>query len=166
MVAIVYGSSTLNTQFAAERVLAAFGSDDVALHNVTEISVDLLRRYTGFVFVTSTWGAGDLQDDWEVFFPSLDAFDFSGRTVALVGLGDQENYPDQFCDSIRLLYDKVIERGGRIVGGTATEGYTFKVSRSIVDGRFVGLVIDEDNQADKTDERIRKWVKSIRGEFT
>lgn len=161
MVAIVYGSSTLNTQFAAERIHAAFGPDRADLHNVKDVSVELLGPYTGLVFVSSTWGAGDLQDDWELFFPQLDAMDFAGKTVALVGLGDQENYPDHFCDSIRLLYDKVRERGGRVVGETATEGYTFKSSRSIISGRFIGLVIDEDNQADQSDQRIRDWVASI-----
>lgn len=161
MVAIVYGSSTLNTQFAAERVHAAYGADTAELFNVTEVSADLLDRYSGLVFVSSTWGVGDLQDDWEDFFPQLDAVDFSGKTVALVGLGDQENYPDHFCDSIRLLYDKVMERGGRVVGETDTEGYTFKASRSVINGRFIGLVIDEDNQADQSDQRIRQWVASI-----
>jgi len=161
MVAIVYGSSTLNTQYTAERIHAAFGADRAELHNVRDVSVDLLNRYSGFVFISSTWGVGDLQDDWEVFFPQLDAMDMTGTAVALVGLGDQENYPDHFCDSIRLLYDKVIERGGRVVGQTDTEGYTFKSSRSLVGGRFVGLVIDEDNQADLSDQRIRDWVASI-----
>lgn len=161
MVAIVYGSSTLNTQFTAERIRAAFGADTAVLYNVQDVSVELLRQYSRLVFVTSTWGSGDLQDDWEVFYPQLDAIDFTGKTVGLVGLGDQENYPNQFCDGIRWLYDKVIERGGRIVGETGTKGYTFKLSRSTIKGRFVGLVIDEDNQADRTDQRVRDWVRAF-----
>jgi flavodoxin I len=161
MLAIVYGSSTLNTQYVAERLHAAFGSDTARLYNVKEITPEAFQEFRSFVFVTSTWGAGDLQDDWEVFFPHLDSIDFSGKTVGLVGLGDQENYPDQFCDSIRILHDKVIQRGGSVVGFTGTDGYKFKTSRSVKDGRFVGLVIDEDNQSDQTDERIQGWVRSV-----
>ncbi len=165
MVAIVYGSSTLNTQFVAERLLAAFGSAVAELYNVTDVSVELLQRYDGLVFVSSTWGSGELQDDWERFFPRLDTLDLSDTPVGLVGVGDQENYPEQFCDSIRLLHDKVIERGGRVVGSTSTDGYSFKTSRSVEKGRFIGLVIDEDNQADRTDERIRDWVRGVAPEL-
>jgi flavodoxin I len=33
------------------------------------------------------------------------------------------------------------------------------------DDKFVGLVIDEHQQADKTDERIAKWVEMLKKEM-
>ena len=165
MVAIIYGSSTMNTEYVSQRLAAAFGSDHEILHNVKGIDPAIIEGSPSVIFVTSTWGAGDLQDDWEEFLPRLEEMDFSGKVVGLVGVGDQENYPDTFCDGISHLYEVVVRRGGRIVGTTETEGYNFKQSRSVKDGDFVGLVLDEDNQADRTDERIRDWVAAVTGEF-
>lgn len=165
MVAIVYGSSTLNTEFVSQRLAAAFGSERADLHNVKDATPQLITDRSGLVFVTSTWGTGDLQDDWETFFPQLETISFDGKTVGLVGVGDQENYPETFCDSIAILYETVVARGGRIVGMTDTAGYNFRTSRAVRDGRFMGLIVDEDNQADLTDERIREWVKLVSPEM-
>ncbi|HKK49608.1 MAG TPA: flavodoxin [Alkalispirochaeta sp.] len=165
MVTIIYGSSTLNTEYVSQRLAAAFGPDRAELFNVSTIASDLIRERRSLVFVSSTWGVGDLQDDWEAFFPQVEDIDFSDKTVALVGVGDQENYPETFCDSIAILYDAVTDRGGTIVGWTDTDDYTFTSSRAVRDGRFIGLVIDEDNQADRTDNRIREWVKHVSAAF-
>ncbi len=161
MVAIIYGSSTLNTEYVSQRLAAAFGPDRAELFNVSTISPGLIKDRGSLVFVSSTWGVGDLQDDWEAFLPQVETLDFSGKTVALVGVGDQDNYPETFCDSIAILYDMVIGQGGTIVGWTDTEGYSFTSSRAVRDGRFIGLIIDEDNQADRTNDRIREWVKQV-----
>lgn len=165
MVTIVYGSSTLNTEYVSQRLAAAFGTDQAELFNVQDISEDLLNDRKNLVLVTSTWGAGDLQDDWEEFFPRFQTVSLGGKTVGLVGVGDQENYPETFCDSISILYDAVIAQGGRIVGETDTEGYVFRQSRAVRNGRFMGLIVDEDNQSDRTDERIREWVRDVSSHF-
>ncbi len=162
MVAVIYGSTTLNTEFVAQRLLRAFGESVADLHNIRELDPQLIANRSSLVFVTSTWGAGDLQDDWEDFLPRLGDIDMSGKTVALVGVGDQENYPDAFCDSIRILYDFVVSRGAAVVGETGTEGYKFRFSRAVRDGMFVGLVLDEDSQSSMTDERILLWVQQVR----
>ena len=36
------------------------------------------------------------------------------------------------------------------------------ISKAQIDDKFVGLVIDEDNQSDLTDERIKNWVNEIK----
>lgn len=162
MIAVIYGSSTLNTEYSAQRIHAAFGDDVADLHNVKYLEPQLIEERKNLVFVSSTWGTGDLQDDWELFFPQLDSIDFTDKTVGLVGLGDQENYPDTFCDGISLLFDKVHERGGTVIGTTSIEGYSFTRSKAVRDGVFVGLILDEDNQASKSGERIQEWVSLYR----
>ncbi|TVR73971.1 MAG: flavodoxin, partial [Spirochaetaceae bacterium] len=162
MVTIMYGSSTLNTEFVAQRIAQAFGEGKAELHNVRTADPLVVAQRAGLVFITSTWGTGDLQDDWESFLPRLEHIDLSGKVIGLVGVGDQVNYPDNFCDSIMILHDFVRARGGRTVGATSMEGYKFRHSRAVRDGMFVGLVLDEDSQADLSDERIRKWVRSVR----
>ena len=49
-----------------------------------------------------------------------------------------------------------------MIGAVSTDGYTFDESTSVVDGKFVGLALDEDNESDKTDERIAAWVDEIK----
>jgi len=42
-----------------------------------------------------------------------------------------------------------------------TDGYTFEQSAAVVDGRFVGLVIDQRTQGMFTDERIDAWLAQV-----
>jgi len=162
-IGIFFGSSTGNTRDVSVKLQEALGGD---LHDITEVEAEDMAGYTYLVFAASTWGAGDLQDDWEDFFPNLDDIDFTGKKVAIMGLGDQVNYGDKFVDGMFSLAEKVQEKGGIVVGSTSTEGYDHASSEAAVNGRFVGLVIDEDNQSDKTDERIRTWVAELKNHFT
>ena len=44
--------------------------------------------------------------------------------------------------------------------------YEFNESLGLMnDDLFYGLVIDEDNQQDQTDQRIKKWVKQIKNKL-
>jgi hypothetical protein len=52
--------------------------------------------------------------------------------------------------------------GAEIVGGWPTEGYTFEQSAAVVDGRFVGLVIDQRTQGLLTEARLDAWVDQVR----
>ena len=38
----------------------------------------------------------------------------------------------------------------------------FEESTAVVDGQFVGLVIDEDNEADLSDDRVARWADTSR----
>jgi flavodoxin I len=161
-IGIFYGSSTGNTKDVSVKLQAALGGD---LHNITDVDADTISGYRYLVFATSTWGAGDLQDDWEDFFPTLDDVDFSGKKVGIMGLGDQENYGDTFVDGMTVLSEKIEEKGGSVVGFTSTDGYNYDNSAAEKDGQFVGLVIDEDNQSDDTAVRIKAWVADLKKEF-
>ncbi len=164
-VAIVYGSTTGNTYDVAEKLQNEWSGSECDLVNITDADPELFERYDFFIFGVSTWGAGDLQDDWEEFFPTLDEIDLTGKTVAIMGLGDQENYSDQYADCVSTLHDKVVDRGAKVVGYTSPEGYTYTTSRAERDGKLLGLLLDEDNQAAQTDTRIRKWVADLKKRF-
>lgn len=64
-----------------------------------------------------------------------------------------------------VLAEKVEEQGGAIVGHTSTDGYEYDNSEAEKDGKFIGLVIDEDNQSDLTDERVKKWASELKGQL-
>lgn len=164
-VGIVYGSTTGNTRDVSAKLQRLFGEDQSDLIDVTETDIETLSQYDNLIFAVSTWGAGDLQDDWEAFFPELKEMDFTGKSVAIMGLGDQVNYPEAFADAVAILADLVTSSGGRVVGRTSPEGYTYTVSRAEREGRFLGLVIDEDNQGTLTDQRLKDWVDQLRKEL-
>ena len=64
-----------------------------------------------------------------------------------------------------ILAEKITSLGGKTVGQTSTEGYDYEESKAVVDGKFVGLALDEDNQAELTDERVANWVAQLKSAF-
>ena len=137
----------------------------IELHNIADSDPQLLLSYDNIILGASTWGFGELQSDWENFLPGFDNLDLSGKTVTLFGLGDQVNYADVFLDAMGTIYEKVRERGASTVGAWPTDGYDFSASTAVMNGNFVGLAIDADNQDDMTPGRVSEWVSGIQGQF-
>ena len=113
---------------------------------------------------SSTWGAGDLQDDWYDFIGKLKNENLSGKLVGLFGCGDSGSYPATFCDAMGHLYDDLSGTGCRFIGACDTAGYSFDSSEAVRDGKFVGLALDETNEDDRTAERIAAWVETLKKE--
>lgn len=160
MKAIFYASSTGNTEDVANKIkekLENFELIDIASQGVSKVS-----ECDSLIIGTPTWGEGDLQDDWEDSFDELQEIDFSNKTVALFGLGDQENYYDEFVNAMGTMYEALESKGANIIGFTSTQGYEYEESTAELDGKFVGLVLDEDNQPELTDERIANWISDIK----
>lgn len=159
---VVYGSSTGTCQGIAEKIGDKLGAEVVDVANLTD---DQVNGAENLVLGTSTWGAGELQDDWYDGLNTLKALDLSGKTVALFGCGDSESYSDTFCGGMDEIYTALKDKGVKFVGAVSTDGYTFDDSASVVDGMFVGLALDDVNEDDKTDDRIDTWIDSIKGEL-
>ena len=164
-IGIFFGSSTGNTESAAEAIAQAFGAGAATVTNIAATSADEILGFDNIIFGVSTWGAGDLQDDFEDFMGTLEEMDFSGKKVAVFGLGDQESYPDTFVDGMGIIARAVKAGGGTIVGATSTEGITFDSSEAVEGDRFVGLALDEDNQSELSADRIAAWVASLKEAF-
>lgn len=158
-IAIVYGSSTGATEAVAEKIQALF--DDAALFNAESVSVDDLKPYDFLIFGASTTGVGDLQDDWEVLLPKVEKMDFTGKKVALFSLGDSASFSTSFAGAMYYIY-KALKGKVEIVGSVATDGYTFDDSDAVIDGRFIGLALDEDNEYNETDARLTAWVEDLK----
>ncbi len=164
-IAIIYGSTTDNTRDAAEKIAEKLSEFSPQLKDVAKCSVDDFTAADCLILGTSTWGAGDLQDDWYDVIPKLKTVDLSDKIVALFGLGDASSYSDTFVDGMGELYEFFAEKGCKIVGFVATAEYTFDDSRAVLGDEFVGLPLDADNESDLTDERIAAWVESIKQSF-
>ncbi len=163
-VSVYFGSSSGNTEDAAQSIAQGLGGGASAT-NITDTTADEILENDVIIFGVSTWGTGDLQDDFEDFMPTLEDMDFSGKKVALVGLGDQENYPDTFVDAMGTVGKACREAGATLIGTTSTDGYTFDSSTAEENGRFMGLVLDEDNQSEMSQDRIAAWVEQLKGEM-
>lgn len=162
--AIFYASSTGNTSGVAKDIAKILGS--VETFDIASSGVEKIKEYDKIILGSSTWGEGDLQDDWEELWDDFSEIDFSGKIVALFGLGDQDGYPDNYVDAMGLIYEKVIENGAKVVGlWDVTDEYFHDESHAIKDGSFVGLALDDDNQNELTQERVTAWCEQIRSEI-
>ena len=155
--AIFYGSTTGTTEMVAGKVGELLGAEVLS---ATEI--DRVEEYDFVIFATSTWGMGDLQDDWYEALDKWKTKNLSGKKVGLIGIGDQFGFGDTFVDGIGTIYEEIKDMGINLVGKTSTDGYSFSGSKAVVDDEFVGLVIDENNQSELTDERINAWVEKVK----
>ncbi len=157
---VIYGSSTGTCQSIAEKIAAKLGVEAI---DVANLNADAVSEAENLILGTSTWGAGELQDDWVDGLETLKGLDLNGKTVALFGCGDAESYGDTFCGAMAEIYNEIKDKGVTFVGAVPTDGYTFDDSEAVIDGKFVGLALDDVNEDDKTDERIDAWIDSIKG---
>ncbi|MBP3787693.1 MAG: flavodoxin FldA [Prevotella sp.] len=155
---VIFGSSTGTCEAIAEKIGSRLGAEVL---NVQDLTADVVDANDNLILGTSTWGAGELQDDWFDGINVLKSADLSSKTIALFGCGDCESYGDTFVGGIGELYDAIKNSGASIVGAVSTDGYTFDDSAAVVDGQFVGLPLDDVNEDDKTDGRIDAWIAQI-----
>ena len=155
---VVFCSSTGNCQGFAEIIAQKLKAD---ISDVNDINIEKLAEYDNLVLGTSTWGSGEMQDDWYDGVGKLKDADLSGKTVALFGCGDADSYSDTFCGGMREIYDTVKASGANILGGVDAAEYTYDDSESVVDGKFVGLALDVNEDETKSEGRIDKWIQSI-----
>ncbi len=163
-VGLFYGSTTGKTADAAEQVQSALGGNNVVdMYDIADTEVSSLAEYECLIIACPTWNIGDLQDDWEAIFDDLDSVDFSGKTVAYFGTGDQIGYADNFMDAMGKLEAKIASLGGKTVGYWPADAYEHSESLAIREGnQFCGLALDDDNEADKSEERIQAWSAQVK----
>lgn len=162
---IFYGSTTGTTEAVANKIAEVLNIPASDVHDVSKLTAELAGAYDVLILGTSTWGDGELQDDWYDGVKVLKGMNLSDKTVALFGCGDSESYSDTFCDGMGVLYEDLKDSGCRFIGKVPTADYTFDSSISAINGYFVGLAIDEMNESDKTDERIANWANQIKADL-
>ncbi len=166
-VGLFFGSQTGNTETIAEQIQEELGGDSVvALHEISDASPDDFSGYDCIIVGCPTWDLGGIQSDWDGFYEGdLDSIDFSGKKIAYFGPGDQVGYSENFQDAMGLLEEKISGLGGETVGHWSTDGYEHEASKAVKNGKFVGLALDEDNQPELTDERVKAWTAQIKSAF-
>ncbi len=166
-IGLFYGSSTCYTEMAGEKIRAVLGEERVDFFNINETPIITAQFYDFIILGIPTWDYGELQEDWEDIWEEIDEVDFSGKKVALYGLGDQVGYPEWFLDAMGYLHSKVVARGATPCGYWPKAGYEFEASKALTpDGQyFVGLALDEENEFALSETRIKQWCEQILDEF-
>jgi len=166
-IGLFFGSDEGNTQDIAQRIQQRLGEQHCAVHDIADVTQLEFADYHKVILGIPTWDFGQIQSDWEEFWDDISEVNFTGKTVALFGLGDQFGYGDFFLDAMGMLHDVIVTNGAKIVGHWPTEGYEFDASKAkVVDQPlFVGLALDEDQQPELTRARLDKWCTQIHKQF-
>ncbi|MEJ2455102.1 MAG: flavodoxin [Candidatus Thiodiazotropha sp.] len=173
-IGIFFGTDSGTTRLIAKKIARALkqrvGDDRVAKPvNINRVTADALLAYDVLILGTPTYAEGGLpgkasrnnEESWMEFLPGLQGTDFSGRQIALYGLGDQEEYPESFLDAMRDLYDAFAATGAEMIGTSPIDGFEFKQSRAVEQDHFIGLALDQHLQHLLTDQRIEAWLDQV-----
>ncbi len=163
--AIIYSFHTQKSKKVAEKIIEAYGKDNIDAINAEEITTATFEGYDNFILSAPTWFDGELPNYWDEFVPDLEEMDLKNKTFAVFGLGDQKGYPENFCDAIGILVEILENCGANIIGKIPNEGYTFESSRALREKEFVGLPLDQENQARLTQNRVENWVSQLKKEM-
>lgn len=133
---------------------------------IADVDLGSLTKYDGLIVGSPTWNTGaDSQrsgTSWDNLLDDIKALKLNGKKVAVYGLGDQVSYGDYYCDAMEELYSTFKAAGADMVGNWPSTGYEHAFSKAeITKGKFCGLALDEDNQGDQTEARVKKWIGQV-----
>ena len=134
---VIYGSTTGMTEAVAAKIANSLGAQvfNVNAADAAAFDAELL------VLGSSTWGVGDLQDDWAAKLDEVKG-NFAGKKVAVFGLGDSQGFADSFCVAADTIANAAKDAGATLVGEV--------------------LKLDETNEADQTDGKIAAWIAPLK----
>jgi len=137
---IVYGSTMGNTEKLTEKIIYELNSDklEITSKNVNDATVDELFNYDILLFGSSTWGNGELQDDFADFIIKLETVNLTGKKGAVFGPGDSSY--DKFCEAVTIIEESVKKCGLMLY--------------------MSGLRID--GEIDDSEDLIKEWVNNLR----
>lgn len=134
---VIFGSTTGMTEAVAGKIAQALGCEAVNVNAADAAAFDAELLVLG----SSTWGVGDLQDDWAAKLDEVKG-NFAGKKVAVFGLGDSVGFADSYCVAAETIANAAKDAGATLVGEI--------------------LKLDDTNEADQTDGKIAAWVETIK----
>ncbi len=169
-VAIIYWPKDGNVEIVAKKIYSHFEQSNAIIRNISEFKSQEIESCDFIIIGGSTvgaeiWEEAEASNKWNDLFRALNDINLEGKKIALFGLGDQVLYPNNFVDGLSVINDEIKKLGGKIIGAWPTEGYSFTESTAIENNKFLGLALDEDNESDLTDERIKNWLDQLKKEF-
>lgn len=130
---------------------------------------NFFEKYDSLIVGTPTWNTGSDTErsgtGWdEIYYGAMQEMNLQGKKVAVFGLGDQSSYSENYADATGELHDVFQGLGSVMYGYTSQEGYEHEDSKSIRGDKFCGLLCDEVNQAELSEERVVNWVAQLKAE--
>lgn len=166
-VGIFFGSSSGVTRGAAELLADEFKGAELIDMEEDFDGIDQFEDFDVLLIGSSTWGQGDPQRDWVDPLYELDNErpDLSGKKVGFFGAGDQKTHGEHFLSALGKMHDLFTSLGTSAYGFTSTSGYEYEFSLAEKEGKFCGLGIDDVNQEDLTEERVKTWASQLKSEM-
>ena len=121
-IGIFYGSTTGITESVAYRLAELMHVKKEDIHDVARSKPSEIGQYDLLLLGSSTWGSGDLQDDWYDFLDGIETLDLKDKTIALFGCGDQ-SMSDTFCNAIGTIYHRLQKTGATFYGAFEAGDY-------------------------------------------
>lgn len=158
---IFYGSATGTTADVAKEIAKLMKVADSDIHDVADTAPSRLGDYDLILLGSSTWGNGELEDDWYDFIDGAQALDLEGKKMAIFGCGD-ETMSDTFCNAVGILYERMRGTGATLVGEFPADGYHYSHSEATDGSTMRGLVLDQVNHPELTAKRLQMWTDLLK----
>lgn len=166
---LIMSTMTGHTAEYADLVKEKMGDAVSEPVDVGDIEVSSIADYDGFVVGAPTWhtGAdvGRSGTSWDEILDEIAGMDLAGKPCAVFGVGDAVGYSENFCDAIEELHDTFSKAGCNMVGYVPADDFEFDDSKSVRDGKFLGLPLDYDNDDDKAEDLVVNWVQQLNAEM-
>ena len=168
-VGIFYATGTGNTKRVANSLKVHFGTLADEPQPISASNARDFEPYDAIIFGAPSylWEKHRVSAlDYDTIEPPFENLrDLEGTKVAVFGVGDQSEYPKNFCDAVGILHEHFSLRGAEMVGMTENEGYEFKRSRALKQGKLCGLALDFENAGDEVAGRVEAWAEQLKREF-
>lgn len=161
-IGLFYSFNSHKTKKIGEKITEILGEETVEVLNAETVTEEQFLQFNRMILGVPTWFDGELPNYWDEFVPAIEEMDLSGKKIAIYGLADQVGYAENFGDAVGLMADLLRSRNAVIVGETPVEGYTFESSKALQNGKFTGLILDQENQARLTEGRLLKWLEDLK----
>ena len=122
---IVYDTITGNTETCAKYICDIFVDRGytVNLQDATHFHPTGFENYDLIVLGSPTYSLGELTEDFELFVQDMAGTNLSTKKAAVFGLGDSEDYPDDFCTSVDILENSLKDcKANLIVNSLKVDG--------------------------------------------
>eukprot|EP00933_Yihiella_yeosuensis_P056969 TRINITY_DN5644_c2_g1_i1.p1 TRINITY_DN5644_c2_g1~~TRINITY_DN5644_c2_g1_i1.p1 ORF type:complete len:233 (-),score=44.21 TRINITY_DN5644_c2_g1_i1:158-856(-) len=161
-VGLFFNTQTGNTEEVAGQIASATGLEAIDYDGNEFDSLD------GMIVGCPTWNTDSDEyrsgTTWDDYVDQIKESNLKGKTVAVFGCGDSQGYGHNFCDGIEELHDAFKAAGAKMVGYVDASDYDFQSSKSVRDGKFLGMPLDQDNEADKSESRVATWIEQLKAE--
>merc|ERR1719343_28234 len=165
-VGLFFGTQTGNTEEVAGVIGSKAGVDPQDWGDLAETAD--LAGYDGLIVGAPTWNTGADEyrsgTSFDDYLDEIKGLDLGGKPVAVFGCGDSQGYGENFCDAIEEIHSAFEAAGAKLIGYVDASDYQHEESKSVSDGKFLGLATDQDNEGDLTEGRVEAWITQIKGE--